>query len=681
MRSDWEAWAKTHARFFRKGHFMADGNFSCCSPRRDEQNPSFSISFEKRCFHDFASGEHGKLSELCAELGIPEPPREGGGAMPPPLPPRGPSEAEVLWNSSSPANPKHPYLQRKRLPADGLRQSGKLLLVPCRDLNGRLIGVEGIPPEENPHPKRDQKGPKKGAFFFYGPPQDGMGIVLCEGLATAHAVFQMSGIPAATVFSAVFLENGVRLIKARYPHSEIIVAADADEEGRKAAEQCRALGAVIIEHAPDAPKGWDWWDAEAQSFDEAREQFRVALKAGRAARIEPEAEILEVEVEPQAEPEQPREGERLPNTLRLIRADELELTEPEYLVHGVIERDSLAAVFGESGSAKSFFTLDMLCSISTGCTFHGRTTEEAPAVYLCGEGNRAIKRRLTAWEKGRGVSLAGVPLFVSNRAAVLPDDATEKDLLAAVDKIVQATGRMPGVIAFDTLARSLAGDENSNTDMNAFILAADTLRRRYDGCAVVLVHHTGHMDKGRMRGASALRGALDLEILVQKDGGHVVVSSTKQKDAGGFEPMHFSLETVPVMVARSGEDVTSCFLEEMGEAPETVRKDELTKVEAYGLDSFRRAAEKTGALDALGKFAGLGLEEWRGEFYKGSTADKPGTKRQQFTRAREGLVSKGRLTVSDDVYRLAGALAGIEEQAISEKLRKAREEKEAPGND
>jgi hypothetical protein len=39
------------------------------------------------------------------------------------------------------------------------------------------------------------------------------------------------------------------------------------------------------------------------------------------------------------------------------------------------------------------------------------------------------------------------------------------------------------------------------------------------------------------------------------------------------------------------------------------------------------------------------------------------------------------LTVENDVYRLAGPLAGIEEQAISEKLRKAREEKEAPGND
>lgn len=655
---------------FPGGKFQGNGDYLCSSPLREDKHPSFSISPKKRAWHDFATGEGGKLSDLCRNLGIEEPPREGG-AYAPPLPSRqGPSEAEVFWNSSSPANPKHGYLQRKRLPADGLRQSGKYLLVPCRDLNGRLLGIERRPPEPDAAPKVLQKGPKKNTFFFYGELQDGMGIVLCEGIATAHAVFQMSGIPAATVFGAAELENGVRLIKARYPRSEIIVAADADEEGRKAAEQCRALGAVIIEHAPDAPKGWDWWDAEAQSFDEAREQFRVALKAGRAARIEPE--ILEVE----PEPEQPREEEISSSSFRLIRADELELTEPEYLVGGVLERDSLGAIFGESGSAKTFFCLDMLCSISTGCTFHGRQVEEAPCIYLCGEGRRAIKRRLTAWEKGRGVSLEGAPLYVSSRAAVLPDERMQVELMTAVDAVVQTTGQTPGIIAFDTLARSLNGDENSNTDMGLFIRACDMLRTRYPGVTVLLVHHSGHAEGNRMRGASALKGALDMEMRVVKDGSHVTVSCTKPKDSEPFDDMHFVLKVQGVGQTSGGEDITSCYLEEMEEAPASVKKDELTKIEAYGLESFRRAAEKTGALDALGKFAGLGLEEWRGEFYKGSTADKPGTKRQQFTRAREGLVSKGRLTVSDDVYRLAGALAGIEGQAIAEKLKKSREEKE-----
>lgn len=662
-------WLYTH---FKNGKFQKDGDYLCSSPFREDRHPSFSISPEKRCWHDFGTGEGGKLSELCSTLGIEEPPR-GKGDYSPPLPPRGPSEAEVLWNSSSPANLKHGYLVRKRLPADGLRQNGKFLLVPCRDLNGRLIGVEKIPPEENANPKRLQVGPKKGAFFFVGSPVDGQGIVLCEGLATAHSVFQMSGIPTATVFSAVFLENGVRLIKAKFPSSEIIVAADADEEGQKAAEQCRALGCTVVEHAQDAPKGYDWNDAVLEDFDQAREQFRSALKAGRAARIEPE--ILEVE----PEPEQPREEEISSSSFRLIRADELELTEPEYLVGGVLERDTLSAIFGESGSAKSFFTIDLLASIATGCSFHGRQVEEAPTVYLCGEGRRAIKRRLTAWEKGRGVSLEGAPLFVSNRAAILPDELAEKELVAAVDVIVQETGQVPGVIAFDTLARSLAGDENSNSDVGQFIAAADSLRQRYDGCAVVLVHHTGHQEKGRMRGASALRGALDLEILVQKDGAHVTVDSTKQKDAGGFEPMHFTLETVPVMVAKNGEDVTSCFLEEMEEAPREGKKA-LSETLHLALQSFHKAAEHAGTLDAEGKFLGVHLDRWRPFYYEASTADNQEAKKVAFQRHRAALVKAGALAVANDVYTLTGDLAEIQGNEYAKKLKKLNRNTEQERN-
>ena len=653
-------WLSTH---FKNGKFQKDGDYLCSSPFREDKHPSFSISPEKRCWHDFGTGESGKLSELCASLGIEEPPREGGAYAPPPPSRPEPSKAEALWDAAAPASPEHRYLLRKRLPPDGLRQDGKFLLVPARTLGGRLVGVERIPPEPDAEPKRLHVGEKAGGFHFIGSPVDGQPIALAEGMATASAIFSLSGMVAASVFGAPNLPKAAQLVRAHFPRSEVVVCADADAAGQKAGEECRALGCSVIEHLPDSPPGWDWWDAQAQSFDEAREAFKAALGKGRAARVEPVTE-------------QPREEEKSSSSFRLIRADELELTEPEYLVGGVLERDSLGAVFGESGSAKTFFCLDMLCSISTGCTFHGRQVEEAPTVYLCGEGRRAIKRRLTAWEKGRGVSLEGAPLYVSSRAAVLPDEKMQSELMARVDEVVQTTGQTPGIIAFDTLARSLNGDENSNTDMGLFIRACDMLRTRYPGVTVLLVHHSGHAEGNRMRGASALKGALDMEMRVAKDGSHVTVSCTKPKDSEPFDDMHFVLKVQGVGQTIGGEDITSCYLEEMEEAPAQVSKeDKPTKVEAYGLEAFRKAAEKSGTLDALGKFSGLGLETWRTEFYRGST-DEPSTKRQNFGRARKGLVSKGRLSVENDVYRLAGPLAGIEEQVIAEKLKKSREEKE-----
>lgn len=655
-------WLYTH---FRNGKFQKDGDYLCSSPFREDKHPSFSISPEKRCWHDFGTGESGKLSELCAELGIPEPPREGGGGIAPPLPPRGPSEAEVLWNGSSPANPKHGYLQRKRLPADGLRQSGKYLLVPCRDLNGRLLGIERRPPEPDAAPKVLQKGPKKNTFFFYGPPQDGMGIVLCEGIATAHAVFQMSGIPAATVFGAAELENGVRLIRGRYPRSEIIVAADADEEGRKAAEQCRALGAVIIEHAPDAPGGWDWWDTEAQNFDEAREQFRAALKAGRAARIEPE--ILEVEVEPLAEPEpeEPREGRKF----RLFRLGEIELKPPEFLVRGLVETDSLVSMFGAPESGKSFLALSLAACVSTGLPFFGRPVQEGPAVYIAGEGKNGILRRAAAWQAVNGVNLKEAPFYLSNAAADFLDDGGLAEVVDAVDGVTEAEVKPPVLVVVDTVSRAFgSGDENSTQDMKKFVDSLDFLRLRYPGAVILAVHHSGVAESSRGRGSSVLRASLDAEFKVAKEGNIISMTATKTKDSDRPSPLYFELEGVVLGETVGGEEFGSAALRIIEEAPQEGKKV-LTKTQHEALQSFRRAAEEVGTLDEEGRFLGVHLDAWRPFFYEASTADNQDAKRVAFQRQRKALVEAGALSVSNDVYTLTGDLAELQMNEYGKKLR------------
>lgn len=668
-------WLTTH---FKNGKFQKDGNYLCSSPFREDRHPSFSISPEKRAWHDFATGEGGRLSDLCAELGIEEPPREGGG-IPPPLPSRpGPSEAEVLWNGSSPANPKHGYLQRKRLPADGLRQNGKYLLVPCRDLNGRLLGVERRPPEPDADPKVLQKGPKKNTFFFYGPPQDGMGIVLCEGIATAHAVFQMSGIPAATVFGAAELENGVRLIKARYPRSEIIVAADADEEGRKAAEQCRALGAVIIEHSPDAPEKWDWWDAQAQDFDKAREQFRAALKAGRAARVEPEPEILEVDVEPQPEPEpeQPREERKF----RLFRIGEIDLRPPEFLVRGLIEKDSLVCCFGAPESGKSFIGLSLAACVATGLPFFGYGTEEGPAIYIAGEGKNGILRRAAAWQAFNGVSLAEAPFYLSSTAADFLDDGGLAEVVEAVDAVAEAEGKPPLLVVVDTVSRCFGGgDENATQDMKKFVDSLDFLRLRYPGAVILAIHHSGVAETSRGRGSSVLRASLDAEFKVSKDGDIITMQSTKMKDAGRPKPLNFELEGVVLGETAEGDEYGSAALRMIDEKPRGEGKP-LTKTLHLALQSFREAAEESGTLDEKGDFAGVHLDAWRPIFYKRSPADNQEAKKIAFQRARRDLVNFGKLIVNDDVYTFAGDLAEFQGNEYAKKLRQLNRNTEQERN-
>ena len=53
----------------------------------------------------------------------------------------------------------------------------------------------------------------------------------------------------------------------------------------------------------------------------------------------------------------------------------LKPTKPDWLVKGILERNTLAAVIGESGSGKSFIVVDIACCIATGTPWHGRDVQ------------------------------------------------------------------------------------------------------------------------------------------------------------------------------------------------------------------------------------------------------------------------------------------------------------------
>lgn len=657
-------WLSTH---FKNGKFQANGDYLCSSPFREDKHPSFSISPEKRCWHDFATGEGGKLSELCRNLGIEEPPREGKDYSPPPPSRQGPSEAERLWDSSPQASPEHGYLVRKKLPADGLRQNGKYLLVPCRTLDGRLVGVERIPSERGTGPKVLQLGPKGGTFHFVGSPLDGQPIALAEGWATAYAVFQMSGFTSATVFSAGNLENGVKLIRAKFPSSEIIVAADADEEGKIAAEQCRALGAVIVEHAPDVPEKWDWWDAQAQDFDAARERFKAALSVARDARIEPE---------PEPEPEQPRERKRF----QLFRLGEIEMKPPEFLVRGLIEKDSLCCIFGAPESGKSFIALSLAACVSTGLPFFKNHVEEGPIVYVAGEGKAGIIRRAAAWQAFNGVSLAEAPFYLSSAAADFLDDGGLADVVQEVDAVTEAEGKTPLLICIDTVSRCFgSGDENATQDMKKFVDSLDFLRLKYPGSVILAIHHSGVAETSRGRGSSVLRASLDSEFKVAKNGDIITMTATKMKDAGRPKPLFFELEDVPLGETIEGDEYGSAALRIVEEAPREGKKP-LSDTLHLALQSFHRAAEEAGTLDAEGKFLGVHLNSWRPFYYEASTADNQEAKKVAFQRHRAALVKAGALTVKNDIYNLTGDLAELQGNEYAKKLQRLNRNTEQERN-
>ena len=72
------------------------------------------------------------------------------------------TQPQKLFSSAKEANPKHPYLVAKGIPAYGIRQEGQRLVIPLRDVFGGIHSLQYIDYEGN---KKFLKGyPKKGFF-------------------------------------------------------------------------------------------------------------------------------------------------------------------------------------------------------------------------------------------------------------------------------------------------------------------------------------------------------------------------------------------------------------------------------------------------------------------------------------------------------------------------------------
>lgn len=233
-----------------------------------------------------------------------------------------------------------------------------------------------------------------------------------------------------------------------------------------------------------------------------------------------------------------------------------------WLVRGYVEADSLALVYGEPGHGKSFLAIDLAASIASGTPWHGAETKAGAVFYIAGEGHNGLARRFKAWETQRGASLAGVPLYVSRRSAPLDDKASAAEVLRTVDTLATETGQTPALIVVDTLARCFGGDENSATDIGAFVANLDALRHRWRA-TVLVVHHSGKDSTRGARGSTALRGAVDAEYRVTKDpAGTVTLEATKMKDADTPERRAFRLAPVALpLVDEDGAPVWSCTLE------------------------------------------------------------------------------------------------------------------------
>lgn len=337
---------------------------------------------------------------------------------------------------------------------------------------------------------------------------------------------------------------------------------------------------------------------------------------------------------------------------KLIRASDLKLTPPEYLIDDIIEVGTLGVIFGAPSAWKSFMAVHMAACIATGTPFFGHAVQQGPVIYLAGEGQAGLARRRAAWEAGTGVSLDGQPLFFSNMTARMLDAAHTAEIAEAVDAIVQEHG-VPKIVFVDTTAKAMVGgDENNTADMTKLLSSAEAMQRRYPGCVIELVHHTGVADPRRLRGSSALKGGVDSEFLMIKEDGVAAFENLKMKDGPMAPTMYFTAEEIILGQTSKGKDFGSLTLRQATEPPKTKK---VTKAMQLGIDTFMDALRTIGN-DLT---AGVPVDVWRSIFMSKHTAANAHAKRTAFTRTRKDLVDGGFLGVANDVYRLISLPSGV----------------------
>ncbi|NOU41526.1 MAG: AAA family ATPase [Methylotenera sp.] len=237
----------------------------------------------------------------------------------------------------------------------------------------------------------------------------------------------------------------------------------------------------------------------------------------------------------------------------LTAADLYNLPPMRWMVRGVLPMEGLAALYGASGSGKSFLTLDLGCAIASGeYEWFGRRIKRSPVTYVCLEGESGLGKRVKAWSLYYDKPVPNKLRFMLQPFDLLSNDVSE------LAKEVIACGGANGLVILDTLNRAASGaDENSSVDMGNLIAASKRLQSLTGGL-VLLVHHTGKDTSKGLRGHSSLYAALDGAIEVIKTDNRSEWNVSKSKDDVTGKAHPFCLEVVNVGTDDEGEEITSC---------------------------------------------------------------------------------------------------------------------------
>ncbi len=331
-------------------------------------------------------------------------------------------------------------------------------------------------------------------------------------------------------------------------------------------------------------------------------------------------------------------------------ADEFCRNRPDtsWLVDDHIPACSVGVLFGDSETWKTFLLIDIAGCIATGRRWRGKEVKQGNVLFIAGEGGYGLRARIQAWfdyhnEPMRHFAVSTVPLELCD----------PKNADALIADIRRFAGNEQFVfIVLDTLSTHFgSGDENAPADMNKFRRAVLKLSKATDA-AVAIIHHPGHNNKDREKGAITLRQGIDWGYRVERVGEVTTITTTKMKDAPPPSPMSWTLKPVPLPWADAkGKSINGAVLVPVDSPAQPARKPHITGKARIALDALRTALMTHGAED-MGVVS-VSEDEWRQAAYDAGIASSDATqnaKRMAFNRAREALLASTTVTCDAGRY-------------------------------
>lgn len=324
---------------------------------------------------------------------------------------------------------------------------------------------------------------------------------------------------------------------------------------------------------------------------------------------------------------------------RLLSYPEMKaMPEPEWLVEGVIQKQSTALIFGKSNVFKSFIAVDIGMSVETGRAWHGNGVEGGGVLYVATEGANGVGRlRIPAWYDFHHVPEA-------ERGAFLYPQEIRLDVEEDIDGLIGSM-RDDGPFALvivDIFGGSMSGSEIEDKTARAWVHGIQRILRE-TGASILTVAHTGWADDTRARMHTHFWGSFDSRLRVEGDKNARTATLTveRHKDADSAGSWGFRMET-------SGESLVPVF----DGSVKASKTRNLTTRQRIAVDALDDALTVHGARksgDDWPPTAVVLIDHWRAACDRHGLVDtdKADTRKKAFQRVRDGLLDRGVIRILD----------------------------------